>query len=246
MSAVFADGLAPLTDGTFAWASRYLKIMGTFSALLTLCAGNSSPTGDFLSQRPVTRSVGVLFDLCLTNRLSKQYAGDLRRYRVHYDVTVMEDSCTNIDDALTFDCVVIGEHYTCSSIYKLMKYQLSRFETPGRSCDVTLLFHVAARVFMGGGYDSVLACKAGICKRLWLKYTGRLSPDISTKWKHSIFYSSGLWWVKVSVTYMCKYIARILNLVKRCKLTFLCGEHVQVARGVTSECSQSDLYSGFL
>ena len=39
--------------------------METFSALLALCAGNSPVTGEFPSQRPVTRSFDVFFDLCL-------------------------------------------------------------------------------------------------------------------------------------------------------------------------------------
>ena len=46
--------------------------METFSALLALCAGNSPVTGDFPSQRPVTRSFGVFFDMRLYKRLSKQ------------------------------------------------------------------------------------------------------------------------------------------------------------------------------
>ena len=43
--------------------------MESFSALLALCAGNSSVTGNFPSQRPVTRSS---FDLRLNKQLSKQ------------------------------------------------------------------------------------------------------------------------------------------------------------------------------
>ena len=35
----------------------------TFSALLALCVGNSPVTGEFPSQRPVTRSFDVFFDL---------------------------------------------------------------------------------------------------------------------------------------------------------------------------------------
>ena len=46
--------------------------METFSALLALCAGNSPATGEFPSQRPVTRSFDVFFDL---KRLSKQSWG---------------------------------------------------------------------------------------------------------------------------------------------------------------------------
>ena len=44
---------------------------GTFSALLTLCAGNSPVTDEFLAQRPVTRSFHVYFDLRLNKRLKK-------------------------------------------------------------------------------------------------------------------------------------------------------------------------------
>ena len=46
--------------------------METFSALLALCVGNSPVSGEFPSQRPVTRSFDVFFDLCLNKRLSKQ------------------------------------------------------------------------------------------------------------------------------------------------------------------------------
>ena len=65
--------------------------METFSALLALCVGNSPVTGEFLAQRPVTRSFDVFFDLALNQQLSKQYgdAGDLRRNRAHCDVIVM-------------------------------------------------------------------------------------------------------------------------------------------------------------
>ena len=49
--------------------------METFSALLALFAGNSQVTGEFPSQRPVTRSFDVFFDLRLNKRLSKQSWG---------------------------------------------------------------------------------------------------------------------------------------------------------------------------
>ena len=49
--------------------------METFSALLALCAGNSPVTGEFPSQRPVTRTFNVFFDLRLNKRLSKQSWG---------------------------------------------------------------------------------------------------------------------------------------------------------------------------
>ena len=49
--------------------------METFSALLVLCAGNSPITGEFLAQKPVTRTFDVFFDLRLNIRLSKQSWG---------------------------------------------------------------------------------------------------------------------------------------------------------------------------
>ena len=49
--------------------------METFSALLSLFAGNSSVTGEFPTQRPVTRNCDVVFDLRLNKRLSKQSWG---------------------------------------------------------------------------------------------------------------------------------------------------------------------------
>ena len=49
--------------------------MGTFSALVVLCAGNSPVAGEFTSQRPVTRSFDVFFDLRPNKRFSKQSWG---------------------------------------------------------------------------------------------------------------------------------------------------------------------------
>ena len=49
--------------------------METFSMLLAICPVNSSVTGEFHTQRPVTRSFDVFFDLHLNKRLSKQWWG---------------------------------------------------------------------------------------------------------------------------------------------------------------------------
>ena len=58
-------------------------------------------TGEFPSERPVTRSFGVLFDLRLNKRLvNNREAGDLRRHRAHYDVT---EVATVTSDKLTMD-----------------------------------------------------------------------------------------------------------------------------------------------
>ena len=49
--------------------------METFSVLLALCVWNSPVTCEFPTQRPVTRSFDVFFDLCVNQRLSKQSLG---------------------------------------------------------------------------------------------------------------------------------------------------------------------------
>ena len=49
--------------------------METFSALLAICAGNSPVPGEFPTQRPVTWSFDVYFDLRPNKQLSKQWRG---------------------------------------------------------------------------------------------------------------------------------------------------------------------------
>ena len=64
--------------------------METFSALLAICAGNSSVTGEFPAQRPVTRSFEV-FLICarINGWVNNSEAGNLRRFHAHCDVIVM-------------------------------------------------------------------------------------------------------------------------------------------------------------
>ena len=68
---VFHEGqLAGRTRaGSEAWWRHQMEM---FSMLLALCAGNSPVSGKFPSQRPVTRSFNVFFDLCMNKWLSKQ------------------------------------------------------------------------------------------------------------------------------------------------------------------------------
>ena len=56
----------------FSWWRHQME---TFAALLAICAGNSPVPGEFPTQRPVTRSFDVFFDLRLNKRLSKQSWG---------------------------------------------------------------------------------------------------------------------------------------------------------------------------
>ena len=64
----------------FTWRSRtrqpwWRHQIETFPASLAVCAENSPVPGEFLAQRPVTRSFDVFFDLHPNKRLSKQWRG---------------------------------------------------------------------------------------------------------------------------------------------------------------------------
>ena len=61
-----------MTSASMPWWRHQME---TFSALLAPCVWNSPVTGEFPSQRPVTRSFDVFFYLCLNKRLSKQSWG---------------------------------------------------------------------------------------------------------------------------------------------------------------------------
>ena len=64
--------------------------METFFTILSLCAGNSPVPGEFPTQRPVTWSFDVCFDLRPNNGwVNNREVGDLSHHRAHYDVNVM-------------------------------------------------------------------------------------------------------------------------------------------------------------
>ena len=130
---------------------------GKLFALLALCAGNSPITGEFPSQRPMTQSFDVFFDLYLNKRLSKQSRS------THYDVTAMHisfafmmtSSKENIFRVTGHLCGVAGESPTQRPVTRgfdvffdlCLNKRLSKqswgwwFETPSRRlwhhCNVT-------------------------------------------------------------------------------------------------------------
>ena len=72
--------LLPVGDTWYVPVTRNMKTwwryqIETFATLLAICAGNSPGTGEFHTQRQVTRSFDVFFDLHLNKRLSKPSRG---------------------------------------------------------------------------------------------------------------------------------------------------------------------------
>ena len=72
LSELTRDHLSPLYTVCSLKLPWWRNQMEIFSALLALCQGNSPVTGEFPSQRPVTRSSDIFFDLRLNKMLSTQ------------------------------------------------------------------------------------------------------------------------------------------------------------------------------
>ena len=70
--------------------------MKTFSASLTICAGNSPVTGEF-SHKDQWRGALTFSLICawMNVWVNNREADDLRRHRAHYDITVMSLSIQN-------------------------------------------------------------------------------------------------------------------------------------------------------
>ena len=122
--------------------------METFSALHALCAGNSPVNGEFLVQRPVTRSFGVFFDLRLNKRSSKQSWG----WWLDAIAPIMTSLMINANPAskLSHNRSCEGNPrpvmrcFDVSLNMLLNKQWISRwFETPWGSCDVTVMSMVS-------------------------------------------------------------------------------------------------------
>ena len=119
----------------------------TFSTQLAIFAGSSPVTGEFPTQRPVTRSFDVFFDLHLNKRLSKQLWGwwfetPLRSLRRHcnvlknmvqgllclffcgFNVTYV-DSINRFSISVGFSLALGNLHFTFCQCSDIIRYQWS-------------------------------------------------------------------------------------------------------------------------
>ena len=117
--------IALLCDNKVYCISWWRHQMETFSALLDLCARNSTVTGEFQAQMPVMRNFDVsLICVWINDWVNNPNCGDLRRHRGHYDVTVMFDrgEVKSLDEA--------NLYFKSRTEYRLMRlpidYQLKR------------------------------------------------------------------------------------------------------------------------
>ena len=107
--------------------------METFSTLLTLCAGNSTVTGEFPPQRPMTRSLMFSLIYVWMNRwVNNREAGDLRHPRAHYDVIVMkwQNSKLAIDTpVMSYECRGILNHWELDCLFKASKLTTKKHQS---------------------------------------------------------------------------------------------------------------------
>ena len=174
--------------------------METFSALLAICVGNSSVTGEFPAQRSVTRMFSLIC-AWIKGWVNNGEAGDLRRHRAHYDVNVKWTSHFEI-------CAV--QPY----VYKMYKAPnvMRSVSTINGWCTLRCLFHVV----------SLLLCVAGpllpICIDL---YSNMISNHVpSNVWDEVTYQFPNLNGIIVAIG---KCIRNFISLYGGCNYLFLLG-----------------------
>ena len=158
--------------------------METFSALLAICAGNSPVPGEFPTQRPVTRSFDVFFDLRLNKWLSKQRRGwwfetISRPLRRHRNAPVTDEfPSLRAPGTRSFDVFFDLNDRLCKQLRRRC------FETPScslwRHCNVVLLFKSFTFVELSlarYGTKNVSRVSFDYCITLkwWMKFQSTLS-----------------------------------------------------------------------
>ena len=96
-----------------AWQSWWRHQMETFSALLAICAGNSPVPVEF-PHKGQWRGALMFSLICvwISGWVNNRKAGDLRRYRIHYDVIVMIPYIYAY-----FMCYIVGWTRVCVCVY---------------------------------------------------------------------------------------------------------------------------------
>ena len=98
----------------YRWRAWWRHQMETFSALLAICAGNSSVPGKF-PHKGQWRGALMLSLICvwINGWENNREAGDLRRYRgntFYYDVTIMERVSINLHVKMGIQLKSINGH----------------------------------------------------------------------------------------------------------------------------------------
>ena len=140
-----------------------------------LC-GNSPVPGEFPTQRPVTRSFDVFFDLRRINsRVNNREASDLRRHRAHFDVIIMltGEPCGDY-------CEHFGNNWPCCNgiaLYNMTCIQQDRNES--RTC-IRLVPPKSRQISrLGGLYGSCGNFERNDCQMFWVYAIHQINSDYS-------------------------------------------------------------------
>ena len=132
---------AGLTDRSLpnTWWGQQMK---TFSALLDLCAGNSPVTDEFPSQRPVTRTFDVFFDLHLSKRLSKQS----KRWWFKRRSRLLWRHCNDFQIMVIFNFCFLSsaERFRCKQCYNVL------LSSPRVACKICYIQLIYISLHFGG------------------------------------------------------------------------------------------------
>ena len=96
--------------------------METFSVLLAICAGNSPVTGEFSSQSQ-WRWVLMFSLICawINGWVNNREAGDLRRHRAHYNVTILYQELMRFQNQIKMGVTLeAGFHWSDYLVFGLM------------------------------------------------------------------------------------------------------------------------------
>ena len=146
---------------TITWWRHQMEI---FPALLALCAGNSPFTGEFPTQRTVTRSLDTFFDMCLNKGwVNNREADDWRRHWAHNDVIVMSTYILNYssryiewkcnywrpqDELRCSPCWWHSNNWCVVSPYFNERYQMAQLRFTGDMADRNCVLHYQANMDM--------------------------------------------------------------------------------------------------
>ena len=147
----------PALVGRHFFSSWWRHQMETFSALLAICAGNLPVSGEFPHKGQWR--VALIFSLIcvwINGWVNNREAGDLRRYRAHYDVSVMWSAKT--PNHVFYDRLLTAMR--CNVYYMWM------WQCPGF---LKYLFHLATVLVIPNKLQSCLhPCSCGrLQKRGW-------------------------------------------------------------------------------
>ena len=200
------------------WRTWWRHRMETFCALLAICAGNSPVSGEFPTQRPVTRSFDVFFDLCPNERLSKHSWG----WRLETQSSPLWRHSNVFSDSMGQHCL---SSRCCYSSYfhnaqnELMDIWFSMLSIDCYPCSTLKILVRRSLLYLGTkslprsiylAVCSIWLCASNTPRVLLIQIMGGRQTNVHTRLinenecKHAC--DKHKWWYDFVTTFACAYI----------------------------------------